>query len=100
MDKKTKTKDKMRKTSMYSHKLTKGSVLPTISARFPVPGGIYENGPRNIALQESFWSFRASLFPCHTKSSARAQMQSCFVVHMHEVTPSAVAMADSTLMAV
>ena len=75
MDKTTKIKDKMRKTSMCSHKLTKEFVLPTISARFPVSGGIYENGPRNIALQESFWSFRASLFPCHTKSSARAQRQ-------------------------
>ena len=39
MDKKAKTKDKMRKISMYSHKLTKESVLPTISARFPVSGG-------------------------------------------------------------
>ena len=29
----------MRKISMYSHKLTKESVLPTISARFPVSGG-------------------------------------------------------------
>jgi hypothetical protein len=39
MDKKAKTKDEMRKISMYSHKLTKESVLPTISARFPVSGG-------------------------------------------------------------
>ena len=29
----------MRKISTYSHKLTKDSVLPTISARFPVSGG-------------------------------------------------------------
>jgi hypothetical protein len=39
MDKKAKTKDKMRKISTYSHKLTKESVLPTISARFLVSGG-------------------------------------------------------------
>lgn len=38
----------MRKISMYSHKLTKDSVLPTISARFPVS---YEKScPRSNAV--------------------------------------------------
>jgi hypothetical protein len=37
--KKQKPKMKCEKISMYSHKLTKESVLPTISARFPVSGG-------------------------------------------------------------
>ena len=52
---------------------------------------LYDNGPRSIPLQEPFLLFHASHFPCHANTSIHA---------MQLVTPSAVAMADSTLMAV
>ncbi len=60
-------------------------------SRQTIKFSIYDNGPRSIPPQEPFLLFHASHFPCHANTSIHA---------MQLVTPSAVAMADSTLMAV